>query len=324
MPLDSRVQRLLGALAAGNAGNVGAATVAQRRQGLADLLRLSGTPAAVERIDSHTLPGPAGPIAVRLYVPPDEAPGGLLGPGLLYLHGGGFVAGSLDTHDGIARWLANLGGCRVVSVDYRLAPEHQFPAAFEDACAALAHLVENAESFGIDRHRLGVCGDSAGGTLAAAACHASRVNGSAPVALLVLLCPILDYGGRSDSRRDLAHGYLLDEDTLAHDLWHYLPPGADPADERLSPLRAADLSGMPRTVIHSAEYDPLRDEARAYADRLAYTGVAVSYVCHPGMIHLFYGLGGVVPYARVMLTQVGDEIRSSLARPDTTRGERRP
>jgi acetyl esterase/lipase len=129
----------------------------------------------------------------------------------------------------------------------------------------------------------------------------------------VLLCPILDYSRRSGSRAEFASGYLLEQATLDHDLRHCVPGGADPMDPRLSPLRAPDLSGVPRTIIHTAEFDPLRDEGREYFERLAHTGMGLSYTCHVGMIHLFYGLGAVIPYARGAFESIGREIRAALA-----------
>jgi acetyl esterase/lipase len=256
------------------------------------------------------LPGPGGPIPVRIYSPLRAAGAA---PGLIYFHGGGLVAGSISSHDSIARSLAAAASTRVVSVEYRLGPEHRFPAALDDAAAAVRHISAHAADFGIDACRLGVGGDSAGATLAAATCHEASRAGGPPLALQLLLCPILDYSARSPSRHALAKGYLIDEATLDHDLENYLPAHADPKDPRVSPLLAPDLTGLPRTLIHTAEFDPLRDEGRAYFDRLSGAGNQVSYTCHPGMIHLFYGLGAVIPYARTAFAQIGAEIRAALA-----------
>jgi acetyl esterase/lipase len=311
VPLDPRVKRFLDALAAGKPPNALETTVEQRRQGLAELMKLAGPETAVDRVEDRTLPGPAGPLGVRIYTPLD-AKAGLL-PGLIYFHGGGLVAGTLATHDSIARALANSGACRVVSVDYRLAPEHPFPAALDDALAAVTHIGAHAAGFGIDGMRLGICGDSAGGTLAAATAQAVARIGSPRLALQVLICPILDYSRSTHSKRDFASGYLVDQATLDHDLLHYAPPGTDPANPRISPLRADDVAGLPRALIHTAEFDPLRDEGRDYFERLARAQGDVSYTCHPGMIHLFYGLAAVIPYARTAFEQIGGEIRAALA-----------
>jgi acetyl esterase len=310
VPLDPRVKRFLDVLAAGHPPSMLDTTVAERRQGLAELMKLSGPAAAVGGIEDRTLPGPTGPLAIRTYAPPDAETGPMAG--LIYFHGGGLVAGSVDTHDSIARRIANAGACRVISVDYSLAPEHPFPTALEEALAAVTHIGAHAAGYGIDAARLGICGDSAGATLAAATTQTLARIGGPPLALQLLLCPILDYSRSTASRREYASGYLVDEATLAHDLLHYAPPGIDTADPRISPLRAASVSGLPRTLIHTAEFDPLRDEGLDYFERLSQAHVEVSYTCHPGMIHLFYGLGAVIPYARTAFDQIGGEIRAVL------------
>ena len=309
MPLDPRVKRFLDTLAAGKPRIAIETTVAERRLGLAELMKLAGPELAVGRIEDRTLPGPEGPLAVRIYTP--QGNGAEVLPGLIYFHGGGFVAGNVATHDSIGRSLANHGACRVVAVDYRLAPEHPFPAALDDALAAVVHVGAHAALFGIDRTRLGVCGDSAGGGLAAATAQAAARIECPRLALQLLICPILDYSRSTESRRDFARGYLLEQATLEHDLFHYAP-GLDPGDPRVSPLRAADLAGLPRTLIHTAEFDPARDEGRDYFDRLARLHTEVSYTCHPGMIHLFYGLGAVIPYARTAMEMIGGEIRAAF------------
>jgi acetyl esterase len=310
MPLDPRVQRFLNLLSAGNPQDARSATVEQRRAGLVELMKFAGPPPALERVEERSLPGPEGALRVRLYSP---SPANIL-PGLIYFHGGGLVAGSLDTHDSIARALAHAGAVRVASVDYRLAPEHRYPAALDDAVAAVRYISEHAEEFGMDGAKLGVCGDSAGATLATAACQAAARAGGPSLALQLLICPILDYGGSTPSKREFSSGYLVDQATLDHDLLHYLPEGVDPAMPGISPLRAEDLTGMPPTLIHTAEFDPLRDEGRNYFERLTQARNEVSYTCHPGMIHLFYGLGAVIPYARTAFEQIGGEIRAALAK----------
>jgi len=309
MPLDPRVTRFLNVLAAGNPPDARTVSVEERRAGLASLMGFAGPPIALEHIEDRTLPGSGGALRVRLYSP---SSGDQL-PGLIYFHGGGFVAGSVETHDCIARALAQSGAVRVASVDYRLAPEHRFPAALEDALAAVRYISEHAREFAIDSARLGLCGDSAGATLAAATCHALVRAGGPALRLQLLLCPILDYSRSTASKREFSSGYLIDQATLDHDLKYYLPAGIEASDPRVSPLLAGSVAGLPRTVIHTAEFDPLRDEGRNFFERLAQAGNEVSYTCHPGMIHLFYGLGAVIPYARTAFEQIGGEIRAALA-----------
>jgi acetyl esterase len=310
VPLDSRVKRFLDLLAAGNPPDARSATVAERRAGLAALMKLGATHESIGAAEDRTLPGPGGALPVRLYSPANAHE---VLPALVYFHGGGLVAGNIATHDSIARALSAYGAARVISVEYRLAPEHPFPAALHDAMAVVRHVSLHAAEFAVDSSRIGICGDSAGATLAAATCQAATRTGSPRLALQLLLCPILDYSRATPSRRDLASGFLVDQATLDHDLIHYLPAGTDPADPRVSPLRADDVAGMPRTLIHTAEFDPLRDEGRIYFERLTQARNEVSYTCHPGMIHLFYGLGAVIPYARTAFEQIGREIRAALA-----------
>jgi acetyl esterase len=317
LPLDPRVKRFLDVLAAGNPPNARTVGVAQRRAQLAELMKLGGPAASIGASVDRTLPGPSGPLAVRILTPAGAAAQSSRepGPGVIYFHGGGLVAGSIDTHDSIARALCHWSECRVIAVDYRLAPEHPFPAGLDDAIAAITYIGSHAADFGVDAARLCVCGDSAGGTLAAAACHALARTAAPRPALQLLICPILDYGRRSGSRAEFASGYLVDQDTLDHDLEHCSPAGADPQDPRISPLLAADLSGVPPTLVHTAEFDPLRDEGKDYFARLTHTGSALAYTCHPGMIHLFYGLSAVIPYARTVFEKIGAEIRAALIDP---------
>ena len=308
MPLDPRVRRFLGTLSVGAARNAGDLTVEERRATFERLMSLGAEPPAIGEVEERLIPGPAGPLRLRRYSPAGSDAGLL--PGLIFFHGGGLVAGSLETHDGICRALTAASGCRVVSVDYRLAPEARFPAALEDASAATRWVIRHAEHLGLDPRRIGVAGDSAGGTLAAAVCQGLAAAGEGGIALQVLLCPILDYQAQTASRREFAAGFLLDEGTLQHDLRHYLEASADPSDPCINPLKAPSLAGLPPACLHTAECDPLRDEGRLYAERLESAGVPVRYRCHPGMIHLFYGLGAVIPGVAEAYRWIGADIRA--------------
>ena len=317
MPLDPRAKRFLDTLAASGAASTLALTVEQRRRSLAQLLSFAGPLPTVGGVEERTFPRPAGSLRVRIYAPAGVGAHEVL-PGLVYFHGGGLVAGSLETHDGICRALAAASRCRLLSVDYRLAPEHSFPAAIDDGLAATWWVATHAAELGLDPDRLGVCGDSAGATLAAVVCQSAAALGQPRLACQFLLCPIMDYAAESDSRRSLAQGYLIDRATLEHDLRHYLGPEADRADPRVSPLRAPGVMNLPPTVIHTAEFDPLRDEGAAYAERLRAAGVKITYRCHPGMIHLFYGLGALIPYAGAAFGLMGADVRSLMAKPART------
>ena len=309
MPLDPQVKRFLDRLAAAAPREAGGLTVAERRASIERLVALGGEPEAVGRIEKRSLPGPAGMLRAWIYTPAGARMGLL--PGLMYFHGGGFVAGSLETHDGICRSLANASGARLVSVDYRLGPEARFPAAVDDACAATRWVAEHATQLGIDARRLGVCGDSAGATLAAVVAQTLAAEGQR-LAMQFLLCPILDYRSETASWDAFGSGHLLDRQTLEHDLRHYLGEQADAADARISPLRAPRLEGLAPACIHTAECDPLRDEGAEYAARLEKAGVPASYRCHSGMIHLFYALRAVIPYGAEAYRQMGADIRALL------------
>jgi acetyl esterase len=308
MPLDPRARRFLQLLAAGDPPDTATLTVAQRRAGLAELLRMGGPGPAVGAVAELRVAGASHPLAARVYTPHGRNEPTM--PGLVYFHGGGLLAGSIDTHDAIARDLTDAGRCRVVSIDYRLAPEHPFPAALEDAESAVRHIAAHAGQYGIDAARLGICGDSAGATLAAATCQA--LAGTGLLCLQVLICPILDYAGTTPSRLEFASGYLLDEATLAHDLLHYLARGVQAADRRVSPLRAAHFGGLPPALIHTAEFDPLRDEGLRYAEQLCQAGNPARYHCHAGMIHLFYGLKAMIPAAGRAFADIGGQIQSAF------------
>ena len=313
MPLDPRAKRFLDRLAALNPPSVLALTVSERRTGLQQLLSFSGPAEEIARVEERTLPGPSGmPLTLRIYRPASAvAPA----PALVYFHGGGLVAGSLDTHDPICRAWSNASGCVLFAVDYRLAPEFPFPAAIADGCHATAWIAAHAEELDIDRDRLGVCGDSAGATLAAVVCRTTVDSGAVKLALQFLLCPILDFCAVTPSRRDYASGYLVDQATLDHDLQHYLGADGDPTHPRVSPSRIGDVSGLPPTCIHTAEFDPLRDEGAAFAVRLREAGIQTTYTCHSGMIHLFYGLGRLIPYATTAWQLIGTDIRTVLGGP---------
>src|ERR1700689_3398962 len=263
MPLDPRAKRFLDTLAAMNPANALSQTVEERRGAVAQLLSFSGAAETVGAITTQAMPGPQGPLQLRLYTPAGLSAKDLL-PGLIYFHGGGLVAGSLDTHDPICRSLANASLCRVVSVDYRLAPEHPFPAAVADGCAATTWAPAHAGELAIDPQRLGLSGDSAGATLAAVVCQQVSASRQVRLAFQFPLCPIMDFSSGGDSRRALGRGYLVDRDTCDHDLKPDLPPGIDGANPQVSRLRAAEIRDLPPTAIHTAEFDPLRDEGQAY------------------------------------------------------------
>jgi acetyl esterase/lipase len=310
MPLDPAAKRFLDMIAAAASDGRSPSTLDERRAAFAKLMRFTRADVAGATRTDGTMPGPAGNLPYRLYVPADGATGYL--PGFVYFHGGGMVGGSIETHDPVAAALAQTTGCRLVSVDYRLAPEHPFPAAIEDAIAATRWVSEQAAALGIDAARLVVGGDSAGATLAAVVCQESLRNAGPAISVQCLICPVLDFEDTSPSREEFAENHLLDIATLEADLALYLPAGAERGDPRISPLRAAKFAGLPAAIIHTAEFDPMRDEGNAYAGKLVAAGVEVEHVCHDGMIHNFHAMGAVLPQGRMVLQQIGEQVRRAL------------
>jgi acetyl esterase len=309
MALDRYARRFLELTGASARGRAGEPTLAQMREGLAGLATFAGQTQVfdVETRDEN-LPGSAIPI--RVYSPGLSS--GALLPGLIYFHGGGWLSGSLESHDAICRSLASAGRCRILAVDYRLAPEHRFPAAIEDCLAAVEIVTAQPALFDLDPARIGVAGDSAGANLAVVVCQMARARGF-PIALQVLFCPVMDALGRTPSRQALGTGYFLEERTMVRYWEHYRIEGLSPDDPRVSPLRAGDFHNLPPALIHTAEYDLLCDEGALYAQELERAGVKVRHCRHPGMIHHFYGLGGAIPYAETALTTIGAEICEAFA-----------
>jgi|SRR5579864_417607 len=310
MPLDPLAKRLLTMMAAAAPPARSRPTTAERRASLAKLMQFAHNETWALTITDAIMPGPGGDIRYRLYAPEEQATAPL--PGFVFFHGGGMVAGSIETHDRIAAALAHATGCRLVSVDYRLAPEHKFPAAVEDAIAATEYVAGHAAALDIDAGRIVVGGDSAGATLAAVVCQ-HAVSAGPPLSAQCLICPVLDFEETSPSREAFAENHLIDRATLQADLADYLPAGADPADARISPLRALNLAGLPQAIIHTAEFDPMRDEGDAYAKRLMTAGVAVEHACHEGMIHNFHAMGAILPQAKLVLSQIGEQVRRAVA-----------
>jgi acetyl esterase len=245
----------------------------------------------------------------RVLTPHDAGP---RSPGLVYFHGGGFVVGSIDSHDRTARGLASRSRAVVVNVDYRLAPEHVFPAAVDDAVAATRWVLANAPSLGIDPNAVAVGGDSAGGTLAAVAAQTLRGEARRP-AYQVLIYPVADARGGAPSRETFREGYFLTKRTIDFYLGNYIPDPSQYADPRASPILARDLSGLPPAFVLTAGFDPLRDEGRDYAEKLRAAGVDVTYVCSEGSMHGFLNLAGSVHEAARMLELTGSHVQRALA-----------
>ncbi|WP_329172125.1 alpha/beta hydrolase [Streptomyces sp. NBC_01477] len=306
MPLDPQIQALRELRVRGGEPPLYALSVEEARAAdLAAIQAAGGSPRPLYEVTERSFPGPGGKLTARVYRPSAERPL----PALLYYFGGGWTLGSIDTADVLCRTLAAEAGCLVVTVGYRLAPEHPFPAAVHDCHAALRWVAECAGDLGADPARLAVGGDSAGGNLAAAVTLLARAAGDLPLAAQLLVYPNTDQLADDGSMRDNADPWLFNHHSVAWYARHYLAPGADAADPLASPLRADDLSGLPPALVITAEYDPLRDQGEAYARRLAEAGVPVQLNRYLGMAHGFFAMAGTVDAASTANRQAADYLR---------------
>src|SRR5690242_9282559 len=272
---------------------------------------LAPDPPPVAEIRELSAPGPTGAaIPLRLYRGATTTPGETL-PALVYFHGGGWVIGNLDTHDSLCRHLANAARCIVVAVDYRLAPEHKFPAAVEDCFAATSWVAQEATALGVDPERLAVGGDSAGGNLAAVVSLIARDRGAPELRCQALLYPTVECSMTHASHDRFAEGYVLTRPTMKWFREHYLRGPADVADWRASPLRAADLSGVVPALVLTAGNDVLCDEGEAYARRLQQAGVPVQLRKFPDQIHGFLTMGKIIRAAQPALDDVAATLRAA-------------
>ena len=306
--LDPEAQVLAKAATAGTPIHL--QTPAEARAAMLVQTASLGPPEPVHRIENLSVPAEHGEIPIRVYTPAGNGPF----TGLVFFHGGGWVIGSIETHDALCRSIANAAGCVVVSVEYRLAPEHKYPAAADDAFAATCWVSEHAAKLGIDPARLAVGGDSAGGNLAAVVSLMARDRSGPPLALQLLLYPITDYDLDTASYQRYADGYLLTRDAMAWFWGHYVPDGVSPETPYISPLRAPDHSNLPPALVITAECDPLADEGRAYAERLKAAGVAVTFNCYPGMIHGFIRRHRLLRQGRNGLDELAGALRSMAPR----------
>ncbi|WP_367128052.1 alpha/beta hydrolase fold domain-containing protein [Saccharothrix sp. HUAS TT1] len=261
-------------------------TAAGMRAVFAESWRPSPDPEPVAAVVDRTIPGPGGPLPVRVYTPSGSGPF----PVLVWFHGGGWVIGSLDENDAACRALCNAVGAVVVSVGYRLAPEHRYPAAAEDAYAAVRWVAGHGDEIGADGSRLAVGGESAGGNLAAVVCLMSRDHDGPPIAFQLLAAPVIAPPGDRQSYLDFGVGHFLSRESMEWFFEQYPRSPEDLTDPYLAPLEAEHLGGLPPALVMTAEFDPLRDEGEEYAHRLLDDGVPVTLVRYPGQIHGFFAL----------------------------------
>ncbi len=281
---------------------------ASRAQNAEAMAALAGPEQPVARVEDRTIPGPGGAIPVRVYWP---AVGKQL-PVLVYLHGGGWVFGNIGSVDRTCRALANAVQCVVVNVEYRLAPEHQYPAAAEDAYAVAAHVAANPAEFNADASRIAIGGDSAGGNLATVACLMARHRGGPRLAFQLLVYPVVDYDDNRPSVEE-NEGYILTRSTMQWFWNHYVSSAEQAREPYASPINAKSLAGLPPAMVITAECDPLRDQGEAYAKRLQEAGVPVTLKRYEGAIHVFFQMGAAIDSGRQAVADAVAALRHAFA-----------
>jgi acetyl esterase len=308
MPLDEDMKQVLDLMAPQGTPDFTSFTVEQLRANMGALMVAQGDPEPVGRVENRSFPGPGGDVPIRIYTPAGAGPH----PVLVYFHGGGWVLCNLDTHDGTCRSLCNQAGCVVVSVDYRLAPEHKFPAGLEDCYAATRWVAERAATLGVDSARIAIGGDSAGGNLTACVALVARDRGGPGLVHQLLVYPVTDATFETPSYQQNAQGYFLTRDAMEWFWNHYLRGDADATDGYAAPLRARDLAGLPPATVITAEFDPLRDEGEAYGRRLREAGVPTRIERYDGLIHGFFGMTAMVAKAKGAVAMAAAELRTSF------------
>lgn len=307
-PLDLQVQTIIRLSEVLGLPDTSELDVATARRSMTWSTRLVATHARrLDCVEDHWIAGPAGVLPLRVYTPRvDGAP-----PLFVYLHGGGWVLGDLESHDRVCRALAAQSGCVVVAVEYRLGPEHRFPAALDDCLSAFRWAHTNAGRLGADASRVALGGDSAGGNMSAVICQLTRGQPARPD-LQVLLYPATDFSKEAPAYVDYGRGFLLTRETIHWFLQHYLSNPAQVSDPRISPLLTEDLSDLPPAIVATAGYDVLRDDGRAYAMRLRDAGVEVEHRCFTGMIHGFFSMSGAVRSAERAFSEVCRLVKTKL------------
>jgi acetyl esterase len=309
VPLDPQAKALLDQIAAMGGPTITEMSVPDARATLAAFAAMAGPGPEVASVADRAADGPAGAVPVRVYTPHGSPPF----PVVVWFHGGGWVLGSIEEHETVCRQLCEGAGAVVVSVGYRLAPEHRFPAAAEDCYAATVWAAAHAAELGGDAGRLAVAGDSAGGNLAAVVALMARDRGGPPLRFQLLVYPVTDGTMGSSSMRENGEGYFLTAEAMRWFWDHYAPDPADRSNPYAAPLAAADLAGLPPALVITAEFDPLRDEGETYGARLREAGVPVAVSRYDGMIHGFFTSGALFDAAGKAVAEASAALRAALA-----------
>ena len=308
MALHPQAKALLDMLASAGAPPIEQLPLAEARAVRSEMIESGGPEESVAEVQNRSVPGPGGPIGVRVYRPEKNQ----TLPALIFFHGGGFVICNLDTHDRQCRALANASGCAVISVDYRLAPEHKYPAAVDDAYAATKYIAQHAAEFGVDPNRIAVGGDSAGGNLATVVSLLSRDRGGPRLKFQLLIYPLVDFYDQSPSMQQYSKDHFLTREGINWFTESYLPSREAGLEPSASPMSASDLRGLPPAMILTAECDPLRDQGEAYARKLQGAGVPVELKRYEGMFHPFFQFGGILDAAKVAMKDAASALRAAL------------
>ena len=308
MPLDPQVMQILAEDSKPGLPAYHRLSPSQARQQMLDNSPLVNPELSACQVKDSTIPGSGAPLPIRCYYPQGDPPF----PVVVYFHGGGWIMGNLDTHNAICHALANTSGCLVVAVDYRLAPEHKFPAATKDAFTATCWVSHNADHIGADARRMAIMGESAGATLSTVTCMMIRERGGPRLTLQVLVYPVTDCSFLTRSHKKYADGYMLTREMMNWIWDQYLTDKRDAEHPHVSPLRAKSLRNLPPALVLTAEYDPLCDEGKAYAGRLKQDGVKVRYSLYEGMVHGFFRMTDRVDRARQALQEVSSALKEAL------------
>ncbi|RNB86046.1 alpha/beta hydrolase [Brevibacillus panacihumi] len=310
MALDPQAKAFLDMNEAAGVPATSTLTPEENRLRTADFGKLAGIPKAVARVENRLIPVEGAQIGIRMYTPKGTGPF----PVFVYFHGGGWVIGDLDTVDTVCRNIAHESDCLVVSVDYRLAPEHKFPIPVYDCYAAVEWVARHAATFQGDPEKIAVGGDSAGGNLAAVVAQLAKERQGPALSFQALIYPAVQLGCDTESYRENGEGYFLTADSMNWFFQQYLNGEEDKQNVLASPLLQEDLTGLPPALVITAEYDPLRDEGAMYAQRLREAGVPVEHTCYEGMIHGFFWMGGIMDKGAQAVSQVANSLRSVFLR----------